>query len=131
MMTLFDAAAPIPSHSVAAMLAVLLGGWQLFSEKGTRRHRIFGWAWVGLMIYVAGSSFFINELNFWRTLSPIHVLSVWTLISLAIAVFQARRGNIRQHRLWMLSLYVLALLLTGIFTLWPGRLLHQVVFGVA
>jgi uncharacterized membrane protein len=131
MMTLFDSAAPIPSHSVAAMLAVLLGGWQLFSEKGTRRHRIFGWAWVGLMIYVAGSSFFINELHCWRTLSPIHVLSAWTLISLAIAVFQARRGNIRQHRLWMLSLYVLALLLTGIFTLWPGRLLHQVVFGVA
>ena len=131
MMTLFDSAAPIPSHSAAAMLAVLLGGWQLFSEKGTRGHRIFGWAWVGLMIYVAGSSFFINELNFWRTLSPIHVLSAWTLISLAIAVFQARRGNIRQHRLWMLSLYVLALLLTGIFTLWPGRLLHQVVFGVA
>ena len=131
MMTLFDSAAPIPSHSVAAMLAVLLGGWQLFSEKGTRRHRIFGWAWVGLMIYVAGSSFFINELNFWRTLTLIHVLNAWTLISLAIAVFQARRGNIRQHRLWMLSLYVLALLLTGIFTLWPGRLLHQVVFGVA
>ena len=131
MMTLFDSAAPIPSHSIAAMLAVLLGGWQLFSEKGTRRHRIFGWAWVGLMIYVAGSSFFINELHFWRTLSPPHVLSAWTLISLAIAVFQARRGNIRQHRLWMLSLYVLALLLTGIFTLWPGRLLHQVVFGVA
>lgn len=83
------------------------------------------------MIYVAGSSLFINELHFWRTLSPIYVLSAWTLISLAIAVFQARRGNIRQHRLWMLSLYVLALLLTGIFTLWPGRLLHQVVFGVA
>lgn len=131
MMTLFDSAAPIPSHSIAAMLAVFLGGWQLFSEKGTRRHRIFGWAWVGLMIYVAGSSLFINELNFWRTLTPIHVLSAWTLISLAIAVFQARGGNIRQHRLWMLSLYVLALLLTGIFTLWPGRLLHQVVFGVA
>lgn len=79
------------------------------------------------MIYVAGSSsFFINELNFWRTLTPIDVLSAWTLISLAIG-----RGNLLQHRLWMLSLYVLALLLTGIFTLWPGRLLHQVVFGVA
>jgi hypothetical protein len=31
MMTLFDLAAPIPSHSAAAMLAVLHGGWQLFS----------------------------------------------------------------------------------------------------
>ena len=31
MTTLFDSAAPIPSHSAAAMLAVLLGGWQLFS----------------------------------------------------------------------------------------------------
>ena len=44
---------PIPSHALAAMAAVVLGGAQLASAKGTARHRALGWAWVGLMTYVA------------------------------------------------------------------------------
>ena len=43
--------------------AVVLGGVQLVSAKGTGRHRALGWAWVGLMTYVAISSFFISELR--------------------------------------------------------------------
>jgi uncharacterized membrane protein len=29
----------------------------------------------------------------------------------------------------MLQIYVFALLVTGLFTLWPGRIMHAVVFG--
>jgi uncharacterized membrane protein len=29
----------------------------------------------------------------------------------------------------MVQLYVLALLVTGLFTLWPGRLMHEAIFG--
>jgi uncharacterized membrane protein len=39
-------------------------------------------------------------------------------------------GHIRQHRIWMVLLYILALLVTGLFTLWPGRVMHGVLFGV-
>ena len=56
---------PIPSHALAAVAAVVLGGVQLASAKGTARHRALGWAWVGLMTYVATSSFFISELKLW------------------------------------------------------------------
>ena len=123
---LIKQAPPIPSHALAA---VVLGGWQLATPKGTRRHRALGWIWVGLMAYVAGWSFLISELRLWGAFSPIHLLSTWTLFSLVIAVHHARRGNIGQHKIWMVLLYVLALLLTGLFTLWPGRVMNQVLLG--
>lgn len=121
---------PIPSHALAALAAVMLGGAQLATRKGTVRHRVSGWIWVSLMAYVAVSSFFISELRLWGAFSPIHLLSVWTLFSLVIAVYHARRGNIRQHKIWMALLYIGALLIAGLFTLWPGRVMHGVLFGV-
>ena len=126
---LFQEAAPIPSHALLALLAILLGGLQLSRVKGTPQHRILGWIWVALMAYVATSSFLISEIKMWGAYSPIHLLSAWTLISLVMAIFHARRGNIRQHKIWMVLLYVLALLVTGLFTLWPGRVMHAVIFG--
>lgn len=126
---LFQSVAPIPSHALVALLAVLLGGLQLSRAKGTAQHRLLGWIWVALMAYVATSSFLISEIKLWGAFSPIHLLSVWTLISLVMAIFHVRRGNIRQHKIWMMLLYVLALLVTGLFTLWPGRVMHAVLFG--
>ena len=126
---LIQQAPPIPSHALAALAAVVLGGWQLATPKDTRRHRALGLIWVGLMAYVASSSFLISELRLWGAFSPIHLLSAWTLFSLVMAVHHARRGNIGQHKIWMALLYVLALLVTGLFTLWPGRVMNQVLLG--
>ena len=126
---LLQGAAPIPSHALVALLAVLLGGLQLSRAKGTAQHRLLGWIWVALMAYVAASSFFISEIKLWGTFSPIHLLSGWTLFSLVMATYHARRGNVRQHKIWMVLLYVLALLITGLFTLWPGRVMHAVFFS--
>ena len=114
---------------MAAMAAVFLGGLQLASAKGTTQHRVLGCSWVLLMMYVSVSSFFISSLRLWGAFSPIHLLSVWTLFSLGMAIYHAREGNIRQHKIWMVLLYVLALLVTGVFTLWPGRVMHAVLFG--
>ena len=121
---------PIPSHALAAIAPVVLGAAQLASATGTARHRTMGWGWVGLMGYVAASSFFISSRSLWGPFSPIHLLSIWTLFSLVMAVYHARNGNIRQHKIWMVLLYIFALLATGVFTLWPGRVTHGVFFGV-
>ena len=126
---LSSAAMPIPSHTGLALLAVVIGGAQLVLTKGTSVHRLLGWLWITLMTYVAISSFFISTIQRWRGFSPIHLLSVWTLLSLVIGVYHARAGNIRQHQRWMVTLYVLALLVTGLLTLWPGRLMHEAIFG--
>ena len=47
-----------------------------------------------------------------------------------MAVHHARHGNIRQHKIWMVLLRILALLVTGVFTLWSSRGMHAVSFGV-
>lgn len=82
------------------------------------------------MSYVAASSFFFSSLRLWGPFSPIHLLSIWTPFSLVMAVYHARHGNIRQHKIWMVLLYILALLVTGVCILWPGRVMHGVLFGV-
>ncbi len=61
--------------------------------------------------------------------SLIHALSVLTLVSLIVGIVAIRRGNLKAHRFIMISLYVFALVLTGAFTLLPGRRMHAVIFA--
>ena len=127
---LLDAAPPIPFHALAALAAAGLGAGQLWRPKGGRMHRRLGYLWVALMASVAISGLFIHELRMVGAFSPIHLLSLVTLASLWIAVSRARRRDIAGHRRVMILLFWLALVLTGIFTFWPGRVMHMVLFGV-
>ena len=52
-----------------------------------------------------------------------------TLASLWYAIRAARRGDIKRHRQTMVALFWMALILTGFFTFWPGRVMYQVVTG--
>ncbi len=126
---LLNAAQPIPPHTVLAFAAVVVGSVQLLMPKGTRRHLLMGYSWVGLLAFVAISGFFIHEIRLWGPFSPIHILSAFTLLSIWWAVSAARSGNIKRHRLMMTMLYGLALILTGAFTFLPGRIMHAVVTG--
>ena len=126
---LFLEAKPIPSHAITALLAVIIGGIQLASAKGTRQHQVLGYLWVSMMMYVSISSFFISEIQLLGAFSPIHLLSVWTVFTLCTGVYFARVGNIKAHQWNMVLLYVLALLLTGLFTLLPSRVMGQMLFG--
>lgn len=92
-------------------------------------HRLLGWSWVGLMTLVAVTSFFFTEIRVLGPFSPIHLLSVLTLASLVVSIRAARAGQLQRHRQSMRMLYGLALILTGAFTLLPGRIMHQVLFG--
>lgn len=120
---------PIPLHALAALIAIILGGAQFMMRKGGRRHRLLGRLWVGLMLAVAVSSFWIHKIKLWGDYSPIHLLSLFTIGSLFFAVKAARSGNIKRHKTIMILLYIFALILTGLFTLAPGRVMHQIVFG--
>jgi len=125
---LFEQAAPIPSHAIAACLALFLGPVQFVSRKGSPLHRYLGYAWVLLMLYVSISSFWIHSLKAFGFFSPIHILSVVTLWSLFDAIRAARQHNIQKHQRIMKLLYVFALVVTGLFTLLPSRVMHQVLF---
>jgi uncharacterized membrane protein len=126
---LLDAAPPIPLHAFAAMAAFALGIVQFAAPKGTLPHRTLGWIWVVLMAVVALSAFWIHQIRLFGPWSPIHLLSVFTPIMLALGVFYARRHNVRGHRITMISIFAGALVLAGLFTFVPGRVMHAVVFG--
>jgi uncharacterized membrane protein len=126
---LLDAAPAIPVHAFAAMAAFALGLVQFAAPKGTLPHRTIGWIWVGLMAVVAASSFWIHEIRLLGPWSPIHLLSIFTLIMLPIAVWRARRHRVADHRRIMTITFVGALVIAGLFTLLPGRIMHAVVFG--
>lgn len=126
---LFEQTSPIPHHALAAFAAVIIGALQLWMRKGGRVHRIMGYIWVALMAIVALSSFFIHEIKMFGAFSPIHLLSIFTLWSLYMAIRAAKDRRINAHRRWMQNLYVMALLITGAFTLLPGRTMHTVLFG--
>ena len=121
---------PIPFHAYAAFLAVILGGIQLRRPKGTGSHKYFGYTWVVLMLWVSISSFWIQTIKIIGPFSPIHFLSIFTIWSVFEAIRSARNGNIRRHKAMMKSLYVLALIVTGLFTFLPGRTMNAVLFGL-
>jgi uncharacterized membrane protein len=119
----------IASHAFAAIAALALGGVQLVAPKGVLLHRALGYGWVGLMLFIAIGGFWISEVRLWGRWSPIHILSLIVVATVPLAVLSARRGNVGAHKRAMIALYVLALVITGLFTLWPGRVMHAVVFG--
>lgn len=121
--------AVIQGHAFAALAALLIGAVQLAAPKGTLQHRTIGYLWAGLMLFVAASSLWIHELRLFGPWSPIHLLSIATIAFVPLVVWHARRRRIGQHRRGMIILYVLALLVTGLFTLLPGRVMNAVVFG--
>lgn len=119
----------IQLHAYAAIAAFLLGAVQLAGVKGTTRHRALGYMWVALMLVVAISAFWIHEIRLWGAWSPIHLLAVFTLTMLPLGVLYARRHDVRGHGSTMLGLFLGALLIAGLFTFVPGRIMFKVLFG--
>ena len=126
---LLSAAPAIQLHAFAAMTAFTLGLVQLAAPKGTLPHRTVGWIWVALMVGVSVSAFFVHEIRLWGPWSPIHLLAIFTLVMLPLAVLHARRHAVERHRNAMVSIFIGALVIAGLFTFMPGRIMHAVVFG--
>ena len=126
---LLDAAPAIPVHALAAMAAFVLGAIQLAAPKGTLPHRTIGWIWVLLMLGVAISSFWIHQIRLVGSWSPIHLLSIFTLITVPLGVWRAHRHEVGDHRRIMILIFSGALVIAGLFTLLPGRIMYTVVFG--
>jgi len=124
---LLAAPAIVQWHIAGALAAVGFGTAILFMRKGTCVHRRIGWLWVGAMLGVAITSFWITGIRPGQ-FSPIHLLSILTLVTLPFAIWARRAGRIRSHRAAMISLYV-SLLAAGLFTLLPNRLIGHAVFG--
>lgn len=120
---LLTAGPAVHIHLTATILALLLGIVMLARRKGTGWHRTLGWTWVGLMLTAAVSSFWITGIR--GDYSPIHILSVVVLVTVPAAILAIRKGKVSTHRRAMLTLFFTGLVLPGLFTLLPMRLLGR------
>ena len=131
----------IAIHLSAAIGALVLGPVALWARKGHRRgaastqrprlHRAAGYAWVTLMLMTAASAVFIRDFRLPNIAgyTPIHILVPVVFGSLFMAFRALFRGDIAQHRGWMVRLYFSACIGAGAFTLLPNRYLGQLVWG--
>lgn len=118
----------IAFHAALAATAVLVGTAVLLRRKVAASHKLLGRVWVVAMAAVALSSFWIFEIRQGAGPSWIHLLSVWTLTSLALAVWFIRRGNVRAHKGFMIGTF-LGLAGAGLGALAPGRALSRLLLA--
>ena len=112
-------------HLAAVVPAVALGAVQLAARKGTRPHKALGWIWVVSMLVATVSSFWIMELRKGGGFSPVHLLSVWVLIAMTIALWSIRRGNVRRHQNFMVGTMI-GVVAAGLVAVGgSGRFLNQ------
>jgi uncharacterized membrane protein len=107
-------------HLGTVLPALPLGAYILLSRKGGRVHRLLGRTWAGMMMVTAISSFWLTSNG---GLSPIHIFSVMTLVSIPMAVVAIRRGHVERHRRAIMGVYI-GLVIAGAFAFLPGRLLN-------
>ena len=123
---LFNASPAIQFHVYAAILAFIVGALVLWQRKGTRNHKRWGKIWVALMVLTALTSFFIHEIRVMGPFSPIHLISLGTLVSLFFAVQQARAGDIDNHKRSMKATFIGGMGIAGALAFTPGRLMYDV-----
>ena len=116
-------------HVTAALSTFFIGLAILMAPKGLGFHRTLGWTWVIAMTITAVSSFFITGI-FQNSYSPIHALSAWTLLGLPFGVAAARRRDIKKHRQQMTGMFLGGMLIAGLFTFLPWRLMWQMFFSI-
>ena len=131
----------IYAHAFFALSAIPVGMYIFFTKKGTKQHRLIGRIWVSLMLIIAFSALFItspmtDKLFYPAGFSWIHLFIPFTIGSLIHSIWnirQFKKTRLEKHRnahiRGMVSTYVGALIVAGAFTLMPGRLMHQIVFG--
>ena len=120
---------PMLVHLVSASAALLLGAWQLIAARRGLRHRSVGYAWMFAMLVASASSFWLKGsfgLAWLAGFSPIHGLSLFTLLSIVMAARFARRRDFQRHRRWVVGAYA-GLVAAGAFAVaLPGRSLNLI-----
>jgi uncharacterized membrane protein len=116
----------IAIHLSAVLPAVPLGGYVLLARKGDARHRMLGKLWLALMVLTALSAIFVQTSG---SFSWIHIFVPTTLLASWRVITTARTGRIAAHKRSVVFLYVTGLILPGLFTFLPGRLLGTWLLG--
>ncbi len=120
------------AHLVTVIPAAIMGGTLLCLKKGTDHHRWVGKVYAALMVITASITLvmpahvgpqFLNHFGF------LHILSLITIISIASALIAIKRGDVTTHQKHMIRLFIGGIVITSVFVLTPGRLIHGLVFS--
>lgn len=116
----------IAVHLASVIPAVPLGAYVLWAKKGDERHKLLGRVWAGLMVVTAIDSYWIRDVT--GGLSFIHLFSIATLLTIPLAIYYIRTGNVVGHQKAMRGLYI-GLCVALVYALTPGRLLGHLLWG--
>ena len=95
----------IASHAIAASLALVIGPYQILRKvKGDKIHIFVGRTWAVLMLWVAAGSFFFGGYGGAIDIF-LRALACWTLFSVTFGIWRARKGDIKNHRGFMVGTY--------------------------
>ncbi len=124
----FSAKPAIIAHTAFAFLALGLGIAMLMRKKGTPSHKVIGRIFVLAMALAAITSLFIKGLNgdnysFIHLFVPLTFYAIWELF------YYVRKGNIKKHEKAVKGLFFGALLIPGLLSFLPGRLMWNVFLG--
>ena len=121
-------AAPLPVqiHIVAAMEALIFGPLVIWRTRRDRLHKVLGYVWVMALGVAAVVSFAITSPFSPIGLSPIHLLSVYALYGLWVAMRAILQGRVILHQQVMQNLYVRGVALAGAFNFLPGRTTQRI-----
>ncbi|MBV7378714.1 DUF2306 domain-containing protein [Maritimibacter dapengensis] len=126
---LLTAPLAVQIHVIAALEALVLTPLVIFRKRRDNWHRIAGYLWVTNIVIASVSSFLITEIRLIGPFSPIHALSVLTLVNVVLAVRAIRRRNVTAHQSIMKATAFWGLGVAGTLALVPGRRMHEVLFG--
>lgn len=115
-------------HTLCAFGALGVGIMMWVRRKGTPSHKIIGRIFALLMAITAFSALFIRHLND-GNFSWIHLFVPLTFFALWEAFYYIRKGNLKKHMNAVKGLFFGALLIPGILSFLPGRMMWQMLFG--
>ena len=131
----------ISVHAFFALAAVPVGLYIFFKKKGTNQHRFIGRVWVSFLLIVSVTALFITSPMTDTIFNPrlyswIHLLIPYTIGALIYSIYsirQFKKTRLEKHKnahmRSMIGLYFGALVVAGAFTLMPGRMFHEILFG--
>lgn len=125
---LFNASPAIIAHTFCAFAALFLGIAMWVRRKGTKSHKYLGRLFALMMALTAFSAIFIRQIND-GSFSWIHLFVPLTFFALWETFHYIRKGNVKKHRNAVMGLFFGALLIPGIISFLPGRLMWHVLFG--
>lgn len=113
-------------HVSTVVPCIPLGAYLLLTRKGTKLHKQLGKVWVMLMVTTATSAIFIKtggSFSFIHIFVPITFHAAWQIIA------TARKGDMAGHKKHVTNLFLYALMIPGLFSFLPDRLMGVWFFG--